>query len=206
MNEYLVSFGVTGEFSRFRSTESLQRGDRVVLRGNRGLELGTVLREASARLHGMLAENLVGDVVRRATAEDETRGQEIQEQCQQLFAECRRLASELHLPVEVLDVELPLEGQRATLHILGYDGQPLIDALASKLGIEATLHNLAVPAEPAGCGEPNCGQAKGGCSTCSSTGGCGSGCGTPELSREVSEYFSHLREKMEGHYQRTSLL
>lgn len=204
MNEYLVSFGVTGEFTRFRSAESLQRGDRVVLRGNRGLELGTVLREATAHLNGMLADNLVGDVVRRATPDDEAFGQSNQKQSQQLFEKCRRLAAAMNLPLEVLDVEIPLQGQ-ATLHILGFEGQALIDALARQ-GIEATLHNLAVPPEPAGCGEPDCGQTKGGCSSCSSGGGCGTGCGSPQMTRDVSEYFAALRKKMEGQYQRTSLL
>lgn len=207
MHEYLISFGLNGDFAPFQSGETLQRGDRVVVKSSRGLELGTVLCESAARSAGMIP-GLGGQLVRRATSEDESLAQRLRQRTHQLFEDSRRLAQEQNLPLEVLDVEILLDDRHATLHVLGDGGQPLIEALSAKYGIAITVEDLAIPA-PApdtGCGKPDCGSGHGGCSTCSTGGGCGTGCGSPELSRQTAEYFSQLRQKMEGQPQRTPLL
>jgi hypothetical protein len=59
------------------------------------------------------------------------------------------------------------------------------------------MHNLAVPpaASDGGCGEPNCGRTSGGCTSCGTGGGCATGCGGARP--DMTEYFAHLRAKME---------
>jgi hypothetical protein len=112
------------------------------------------------------------------------------------------------LSIDILDAEILLDGQQAVLHIVGDD--PHLDDFAQTLErrfeLQIRFENLAQPAphadeEPAdehgGCGKPDCGRAEGGsggCTTCSTGGGCSSSCG---VKVDMRDYFGHLREKME---------
>ena len=142
MPEYLVSFGLSGDFARFQGPLSLRRGERVVVRGSRGLEIGTILRPASERLAGLLPEGNAGELVRRATADDEALALRLRERGQRIFMDARRLARELNLVLEVLDVEVPLDEQFAIVQVLGSPDQALVEALAEKHDIAIALHNL----------------------------------------------------------------
>ena len=212
IREYLVSYGTTGEFGRFLAAVPLEcrRGDRVVVHGRCGLELGVVLCEATPRHARVLANTPVGQLLRLAGADDEQAARRTREHGQALFADGRRLAAELGLPLEVLDVEVSLDGRQAVVHYIGPAGcdiDPLAAALARRHDLFVLIHNLALAAEPeesGGCGEPNCGRAGGGgCTTCGTGGGCATGCG--KGGADLREYFAHLRAQMEKH-NRTPLL
>src|SRR5690242_5768130 len=71
--EYLVSYGVRGDFGRFRAARplALGRGDRAVVRTRRGLEVGEVLRPAAPSHAAFLPNTSVGQLVRPVTADDE---------------------------------------------------------------------------------------------------------------------------------------
>lgn len=200
--EYLVSYGNAGEFGRFEGASvTCRRGDRVVVRSRRGLEVGVVLCEATSRHAQLLHQTSAGEVVRLATAEDEQAIEEMRERGRLLFEESRRLAWELDLPLEVLDAEVSLDGRQAVIQFLGVaacDVDPLASTLAGRHNLFILMHNLAlVPPEEehGGCGEPNCGRANGGCTECSTGGGCATGCGAGKI--DMKDYFAHLRSKME---------
>src|SRR6185312_9526772 len=110
----------TGEFGRFRAAGplALRRGERVVVRSPRGVEVAEVLREATPRHAQFLPNTSVGQLLRALTAEDERAEIDCRSRGQQLFERGRRLADELQLPLELLDVELLLDGQHALLHHL----------------------------------------------------------------------------------------
>jgi cell fate regulator YaaT (PSP1 superfamily) len=212
--EYLVSFGLTGEFGRFRAASplSLHRGECVVVRSPRGVEIAVVLREATPRHAAFLPNTSVGQLLRRPSAEDERIENEMHIRSQQLFERGRQLAAELELPLELLDVEVLLDGQHAVLHPVraaGLDVRPFVSTLSREFALHITLADLTrAPAsadhegEPHGCGRPNCGQeGGGGCGSCSS-GGCGT-CGHA-APREADPHFAQLREQME--HRRTALL
>jgi hypothetical protein len=200
--EYLVSHGTAGDFGRFRTVVPLtcRRGERVVIQGERGLELGAVLCEASARHARLLPQAPVGELLRRATAEDEQTARRMRERGQAVFEDGRRLAGELGLPLEVLDVDLSLDGRQGVVYFLGKAGlgiDPFAAELSRRHGLFVLLHNLAQPVheEEAGCGKPDCGKTGGGgCSDCG-TGGCATGCGTGKA--DMTAYFAHLRAKMD---------
>jgi cell fate regulator YaaT (PSP1 superfamily) len=213
--EYLVSFGLTGEFGRFRTAGplALRRGERVVVRSSRGVEIAEVLREATPRHAHFLPNTSVGQLLRRLTLEDEISAREKQSRGQQLFERGRRLAGELDLPLELLDVEVLLDGQHAVLHHLRWgdaDVRPFVSTLSREFELHITLIDLSGPkdatnredeAESHGCGRPDCGRTEGGgCGTC------GSGCGTCGSAnpRDVELHFAQLREQMER--RRTALL
>lgn len=209
--EYLVSFGLTGEFGRFRAAVPLElrRGERVVVRGARGVEIASVLREAAPGHAHYLPNTTVGQLLRRAAVSDEDTERCMRERSRQLFERGRQLAIELDLPLELLDVEVLLDGEHAVLHLLRWadaDVRPFVSTLSREFALHVTLLDLSrqdEPEEHGGCGRPDCGQQEGGgCSTCGSDGGCGS-CGSAK-SPDMALYFAQLREQMEK--RRTALL
>jgi cell fate regulator YaaT (PSP1 superfamily) len=201
--EYLVSHGKTGVLGRFlaASPELLERGDRVVIQGDRGLSFGTVLCGATERQVRLLGPSPVGRLLRKADAADESARQTVMRREQHLFTAARLLAHQLALPLEVLDVELALDGRHVILQYLapaGCDPTLLLERLAAEQEVEVWLENLVQPVieeahEHGGCGKPDCGKSEGGCSSCG-TGGCSS-CGSGKV--DMGAYFAHLRDKME---------
>ncbi len=213
--EYLASFGLNGEFGRFRATSSLRvrRGERVVVRGPRGVEIARVLREATARHAHFLPNTSVGQLLRRVSPDDERTESAMRVRAQQLFVRGGQLIADLGLPLILVDVEALLDGEHAVLHHLRVedaDVRPFVSTLSREFAMHISLVDLsrdsegALPKddEPPGCDRPDCGQrADGGCSSCGS-GGCGS-CGSVGT-KDMELYFAQLREHMER--QRTALL
>jgi cell fate regulator YaaT (PSP1 superfamily) len=214
--EYLASFGLTGEFGRFRTATplGLHRGERVVVRGPRGVEIAEVMRPATPRHAHFLPNTSVGQLLRRLTPADEQNESAMRLRAQQLFERGGQLAAELGLPLTLLDVEVLLDGEHAVLHQLraeDADVRPFVSTLSREFDMHVTLIDLSRDREGAaleendddhGCGRPDCGQREdGGCSTCGS-GGCGT-CGSGQP-KDMKLYFAQLREQMER--QRTALL
>jgi hypothetical protein len=176
--EYLLSYGNAGDFGRFRCAEPVarRRGDRVVARTPRGQELGVVMRPAGPGHGRLLANQFVGQILRLATEGDIELAERMQQRSQRLFEDGRRLAAELQLPMEIIDVEILLDARQAILHYLRWtdcDPRPLMDSLSQRYRLLITLHDLALPGtdeaeehEPAGCGVDGCGG--GGCGSCAS--------------------------------------
>lgn len=214
-SEYLVSYGQGGDFSRFRSISPVhyQRGDRVLVRGPQGLEAGEVMCPATSAHARYLSDRTAGELLRLLTEEDEHTLERVRERGQRIFADARRLAIELNIPVEILDVEVLFDGRQAILHHLrrpDCDYRPLVRALAKKHDVLLTMQNLVLPMETSGddehgCGRPDCGRSEGGCSSCGS-GGCSAGsCGAGVKQEAVTAYLAGLRDQME-HSARRPLL
>lgn len=209
--QYLAQFGKTGGLGCFNVAEPmlLQRGQRVVLQSFRGVEVGSILRPATLHQARLLGSQSTGVIQRPLTADDQNWLQRLETLAQELFQVGRTLVSERGLALEILDVEVLFDGQRALLQYLCADEPPLdefVSQLGQAFGVEVRLENLALGQpheEPAGgCGKPDCGKTEaGGCSSCS-TGGCSS-CGSSSV--DLRPYFAHLRSQMETH-QRQSLL
>jgi len=200
--EYLVNHGYAGELGRFATSNPFvcRHGDRVVVRGRNGLEIGVVKCSVTARLASLLEDGFVGELVRLVNTEDEAIIQGIQARSQHLFADARQLTTALNLPLEVLDVEIQFDGHRVTLFFLRWaecDERPLVRALSRQYEVMVALRDLAVPAGASACGRPDCSNGKeGGCTTCTS-GGCATGCGSQIAGQELKDYFAGLRQQME---------
>jgi cell fate regulator YaaT (PSP1 superfamily) len=210
-DEYLVSFGRAGDFGRFRAPPAcnFRRGDRVVVRQDDGLEVGTILCPVQPGHTRYLARTAVGRIVRSLNADDEIALETSTERGHRLFNEARRLVEELDLPLEVVDVEIAFDGRRAVVHHLRRvecDVRPLVRALAQTCDLEILLQNLSLPEaldDDPGCGRPDCGKGSGGCTSCG-TGGC-STCSQGTKKEDVAAYLTRLRDGMERG-PRTSLL
>ncbi|MGF1578418.1 MAG: PSP1 C-terminal domain-containing protein [Gemmataceae bacterium] len=215
--EYLISYGKSGGFGRFRSEamDTFQRGQRVVICTNRGPELGIVLCEAKASHQRILKDTSVGQLLRAATTADKEQQIASASLAQTMFDTARELARNSNLPIEILDIDIVLDGSQATLHSLMWAESDLSDftkELQDRFEIVISFEDLGTPVPTeedeghGGCGQPGCGHSSGGgCNSCSS-GGCSS-CGSGGV--DMKNYFAHLRGQMEDHYKqsgRTPLL
>jgi cell fate regulator YaaT (PSP1 superfamily) len=178
MTEYLLTYGKQREFARFRTADmrSCRRGERFVIESPRGLEIGTVLRKLEQDPYQLLEEAFVGRIVRALTDADEAAARVSRERADHLFQFSRQAVSELHLPLDIVDAEVLLEG-RGILHLLRWaecNSRSLLDRLGDEFRFSIRLNDLAatqsdeLPTCGSGCGSGGCGECgHGGCSTCS---------------------------------------
>jgi cell fate regulator YaaT (PSP1 superfamily) len=170
----LVRYGVMGFIGRFEfDNGEFPRGEKIVVESRRGRELGEVV----AILRSSAADSAIGRVLHRASTEDLAQFQVKRNDRQRRLAACEEVFREGHWPLELLDVEALLDGERTVLYYLG----PHHLDVAGLTEILRVQHGLEVYFEPTGRDEPDQ-QAESaitdGCDTCDSEGGCGeSGCG-----------------------------
>lgn len=203
-DEYLVSYGRSGEFGRFRpeSGAAFCRGDEVVVAAPQGLEIGHVLCPATPSHGRFLSRTAVGRLLRLADDADRRSARNMHEKSQQLFEDARRIASELYLPWEILDAEVSLDGRHAQVHYLGPWEAPPTSFLGRLIELhELSIHlqNWAQEAATPGCGRPDCGHGDGGCDTCTSDGGCSS-CGKSTKKEEVAALLAGLQQNAEQRF------
>ncbi|MBI2804931.1 MAG: hypothetical protein HYX68_08120 [Planctomycetes bacterium] len=201
--QFVVSHGRSGALGIFTAVafQPFRRGQRVLVRTQRGIETGTVLGPANSRQAMLLHTTSDGQLLRSVNADDEAlRGRLLLVE-QEIFTKSRAWAARDGLDVEVLDVELLFDGSLAIVQFVGpdADAEKLAVTLEQKFELPIRLENLAAPTAHEetnhGCDKPDCGRgAGGGCSTCSTGGGC-STCGSSKV--DLREYFGHLRVKME---------
>ena len=204
--DYLLCYGNAGDFGRFNPVKPLscRRGDRAVVHTPRGLELGTVLCPTTPGHAQHLPDTSVGHLLRLADAEDLATEARMRLAAQRIFDDGQQAAVELGLPLELVDAEVLLDGQRAILYHVRWgeaDVRPLVSSLSRRHEMLIELMDLSRADQ--GCGKADCGRGKGGCQSCGSGGGCGT-CGSHGAS-DLQAYFAQLREQMLAS-NRTSLL
>lgn len=201
--EYLISHGRAGSFGRFRSPVpmNLGRGTAVVVRGERGLELGEVLRPATPRHAAQLPAS--GELVRSASEDDLAAARTVAVRAGELLVRAGELIAELHLPLAVLDAEVLLDGSRGTLFLVrrgSCDVRELVRPLSREFELILAAEDLTAETADGGCGScgtgGGCGSGDCGSGSCG-TGGCGSGSCASASPEEIRAYFLGLREKME---------
>jgi hypothetical protein len=215
--EYLAQYGLGAYLGRFRSNVPIEfvRGDRVVLDTARGQDLGIILDHSKDRFAKLVEPVSSGEIVRRASNEDERLLQSRLTQARNLLEEAQQLVDQFQLPLVLLDAEIPLDGQMAifqTIPSSEIDLQPLAEQLAQRSGLQIQLLDLTKSSkEPEqGCGKEGCGSTGGGCSSCGteSKGGCSTGScskGSVKSASELTAYFANLRAQMEANKDRIPL-
>lgn len=165
---YLVRYGTVPEVARFPAAAALTlcRGDTVVVRTHRGLQLGCVLEQQHSRNHGAIESET--QIERVATAEDLAAARELARSCEDAFHSwCTRIL-QWQLSLELIDLEWTLDRQKLILYVLcerGPDSTKLaLQAAAAGLGIvevqPVAAGGLVAPlAEGKSCGSGggNCG-------------------------------------------------
>lgn len=196
MPAYVVQYGRLGYVGRFSGEAVAARGDRVLIRSPRGLEVGTVL--GAARFSAGL--DTIGELLGPAGVEpDSTRAEDVLAAAEELLGD---------LPLTLVDAEPLLE--TVILHAIPWaacDADPLLATLSGRFGLPVRLLDLSRtpttvdPPEPkTSCG-PGCGTKSGGCGSCGTGGGCSTGScskGSVKSADDLTAYFLDLRKQMES--------
>jgi hypothetical protein len=187
-----------GYVGRFRASPEcdrggpLRRGQAVVIRTDRGVELGEVLipldEDGAARVPADDRQ-----VIRPAGPEDLDRARRAEDDRTERFATCRRVLEDEGWPWDLVDVEPLLEDGVTVIQYLGphdLDVAAIRARFRMTCDLDVVLESVGV-VEPVGggCGSGGCGS--GGCGPVAAptagSGGCGSsphsGCASCGLSR-----------------------
>lgn len=177
MPDCLVRVGLLGQVGRFRPMGSLnlRRGQRVILRTARGLEIGEFLSSCDARPIEDYSFSGDGDLLRAMTPEDELLASRLERRRHQAFGRCELWLKERNIDAQLVDVETLFDGGAIYFYFLG-DAPEASAALEQELGQEYAAQirltdfaNLLEHGCGPACGTEEgagCGASPGGCSSC----------------------------------------
>ncbi len=159
---FLVRYGSVPEVARFvlRTDLALSRGENVIVRTHRGLQLGEVLDQVRSE-----GEEIDFEILRLATAADRNRARDLQTRCEAEFFEWCRQILLWNLPLELIDLERTLDEEKVILYVLTDRGpattQLALHAAAEGLGLievqPVSAAGLVAAPAGGGCGSGGCG-------------------------------------------------
>lgn len=173
---HLIRVGALGHIGRFRSATGVRcgRGDQVIVRTARGLEIGELL--GAAETSGASD----GELLRVMSPQDELLAERLASRSRQAYDACARLLAERGVSAVLTDAELLFDGRGLYFHFLGdppSEAETLTAELAEAYEATAQIGRFA-EALTEGCG-PGCGteEAKGqgdcdSCTTCAVASAC----------------------------------
>ena len=145
--------------------QTYRRGERVVIRTDRGLEVGDIIGEASPRAVNLLSEPTSGQIVRRLTAEDAAALAKLEESERGELETCQQLVEQRRLQMELVDVEHLFGGERVVFYFLAekrVDFRELVKDLARAFQTRIEMRQIGVRdeakllADYGDCGKPVC--------------------------------------------------
>jgi cell fate regulator YaaT (PSP1 superfamily) len=140
-------------------------GQDVVVRSDRGLELGVVLCPATPRAVELLHEPTRGRIVRVATDADQAERARLREQERREMDVCIRFIAQRRMQMELVDVEHLFGGERVVFYFLAekrVDFRELVKDLARQLQTRIEMRQIGVRdeakllADYGDCGKPVC--------------------------------------------------
>lgn len=176
----LVKYGTIPEVARFQAgdeTHGLARGDAVVVRTHRGLQLGHILEAirptpvsefsrpgSTTRDADSDDGNNVPPVVRKAASEDFDAEARLRDDAREAFDVWRQRIEQWDLELELIDLEWTIDRQKLILYVLnsrGPDSTKLaLQAAAAGLGIievqPVSAEGLVTVPTGGGCGTCGC--------------------------------------------------
>jgi cell fate regulator YaaT (PSP1 superfamily) len=167
MPKYVVRSGVMralGVFSTGRD-ETFQRGVEVVVRTDRGLEVGEVLCEATEAAISQIKDPGHGQILRTMTADDARERSRLFDQARQEYQTSLRLIEQEKLEMRLVDVEHLFGGERVVVYYLAenrVDFRELVRQLAGEFQTRVEMRQIGVRdeakilADYGDCGKPVC--------------------------------------------------
>ncbi len=164
---YIVRYGqmrFLGEYTGLPEHDH-RRGEAVVVRSDRGVELGEVLCPATDRAALFLENPARGEILRTATAEDLASGARLLEIQRQGFVTCQEFIGRRKLQMDLVDVEAILGGERMVFYYLAekrVDFRELVKDLARAFRTRIEMRQIGVRdeakllADYGDCGKPVC--------------------------------------------------
>jgi len=167
MPRYVVRYGTSRSLGLFtsRGQDHFARGMRVVARTPRGLEAGDVLAEATDQQIAGMANAPGGQILREMSPEDANELTHIEQQQRGTYETCVRHVTRLGLPMQLIDVEHLLGGERVVIYYLSeerVDFRDLVKALAAEFQTRIEMRQIGVRdeakllADYGDCGQPVC--------------------------------------------------
>ena len=141
------------------------RGQNVVVRSERGLEVGEVLCEATPLALQLLTEPTRGQILRRLTDADLPDVDRVHQAELKAFETCNRFIAQRQLPMELVDVEHLFGGERLVFYFLAekrVDFRELVKDLAREYRTRIEMRQIGVRdeakllADYGDCGKPVC--------------------------------------------------
>ncbi len=141
------------------------RGDRVVIRSDRGTEIGEVLCLATDRTAQFLPNPAPGLILREATAADLDSEARLVERARQGMAACREFVAQRRLQMDLVDVEAIFGDERMVFYYVSekrVDFRDLVKDLARTLQTRIEMRQIGVRdeakllADYGDCGKPVC--------------------------------------------------
>ncbi|TWT79960.1 hypothetical protein CA13_13710 [Planctomycetes bacterium CA13] len=163
--EYIVRSGSMRTLGVMTSKERFRYSDQVVIRADRGVEIGTVLCEATSVANEAITEKTHGTILRKVTAEDRRKRDSLDAMVRQDIDGCQRSANQLRLEMQVVDVERTLGGERIVVYYLAeqrVDFRQLVRDLAGHFQTRIEMRQIGVRDEAklladfGDCGQPIC--------------------------------------------------
>lgn len=164
---YVVRYGrmrFLGEFAGLEGGEH-PRGEKVVVRTDRGTEVGDVLCPATDRTASFLESPSRGEILRTATAEDLEASERLESLRSQGYESCVKLIESRRLQMSLIDVEAILGHERMIFYYLAekrVDFRELVRDLARVFQTRIEMRQIGVRdeakllADYGDCGKPVC--------------------------------------------------
>jgi cell fate regulator YaaT (PSP1 superfamily) len=148
-----------------KGEETHRRGAQVVVRSNRGLEVGEVLCEATEDTLSQLDSPPSGSILRTVSPEDRRQLDQLAEQREQRIAVCKREIAALGLQMKLVEFEQLLGGERIVVYYVApdrIDFRELVKRLATDFQTRIEMNQIGVRdeakllADYGDCGKPLC--------------------------------------------------
>ncbi len=164
---YVVRYGqmrFLGEYSGLAGQQHI-RGQRVVVRSDRGMEIGEVLCPATDRTALFLENPFKGEILRLASADDLKAEESLATLQKTGFTTCQEFIAKRRLQMDLVDVEAILGRERMVFYYLSekrVDFRELVKDLARALQTRIEMRQIGVRdeakllADYGDCGKPVC--------------------------------------------------
>lgn len=168
MPRYIVRHGrmrTLSVLSVRSNDQSYSRGDLVVARTRRGLEVGEVLCDATKEAMAHLENPEQGEILRGMTDNDHIEAAHMEEQASREFLVCQQHVQSLNLDMELVDIEHVFGGERIVVYYLAenrVDFRELVRVLAREFQTRIEMRQIGVRdeakllADYGDCGKPVC--------------------------------------------------
>ncbi len=166
-SKYIVRHGTMRFLGEFEAAGegTYRRGDDVIIRSERGLEVGEVMCETNPRAVELLTEPTHGQVMRLMSAEDDVQLANLRASEQHEMDSCCRIIAQRQLQMELVDVEHLFGGERVVFYFLAekrVDFRDLVKDLAREYRTRIEMRQIGVRdeakllADYGDCGKPVC--------------------------------------------------
>jgi cell fate regulator YaaT (PSP1 superfamily) len=156
MNYATIRYGKTFAVAKFKTESSdYQAHDRCIVRSDRGKELGEILTPLQP-LPPTVPPVSLGDLLRRASAEDLDRHRRLEEERLKSMAFCREQVAKLNLPMKVIEVEHLFGGEKIIFYFVSetrVDFRELVKILAQQFRTRIELKQVGARDRSRLCGE-----------------------------------------------------